>query len=206
MANEPKRGTGKVLLHSCCAPCTIYPQRTLRDAGWDVIGYFYNPNIHPFTEFEARLTAVRDYYQEIDVPLVVDASYDVEGFLRRVLSASGVRCNECYRMRLGETARRAREIGADSFTSTLFYSKYQDHEVLSEIAGEVAKDVGVDFLYIDFRTGWEEGQRISREAGIYRQKYCGCIISEAERYQKKITRLKEFYAKETQDQKISMLK
>ena len=204
MVDKPKRGIGKVLLHSCCAPCTIYPQRTLASAGWDVVGYFYNPNIHPFTEFEARLFAVRDYYQEIGLPLVIDASYDVEGFLRRVLSASGVRCNECYRMRLGETAKRAREIGADSFTSTLFYSKYQDHEVLSEIAGEVADDVGVDFLYVDFRTGWDEGQRISREAGIYRQKYCGCIISEAERYQKKITRLKEFYEKDTQDRKTSV--
>ena len=206
MINEPKIGVGKVLLHSCCAPCTIYPQKVLRDAGWDIIGYFYNPNIHPFTEFEKRLTAVRDYYQEIDLPLIIDASYDVEAFLRRVLSAGDVRCNECYRMRLNATAVRAKKIGAGSFTSTLFYSRYQDHEVLNKIAGEVSDAVGIDFLYIDFRTGWEEGQRVSRETGIYRQKYCGCIISEQERYKKKISRLKEFYEGEPQDQKISIEK
>lgn len=202
MDKESKRGTGRVLIHSCCAPCTIYPQKMLKDAGWDVTGYFYNPNIHPFTEFERRLSAVRDYYQKIDLPLIIDASYDVEAFLRRVLPVGDVRCNECYRMRLGEAAVRAKEIGADRFTSTLFYSRYQDHEVLNEIAGEVSDAVGIDFLYVDFRPGWDEGQRISRETGIYRQKYCGCIISEEERYKKKMSKLKGFYEKESQDQKI----
>jgi predicted adenine nucleotide alpha hydrolase (AANH) superfamily ATPase len=189
MDEDTKRASKEILLHSCCAPCTIYPERWLSQSGWEITGYFYNPNIHPFTEFEKRLSAVRDFYHETGHPLIVDAEYDVESFMRRVFASNGKRCAECYRIRLLRTAEKAKEVGAAAFTSTLFYSAYQDHELARHIAREAAETFEIDFFYEDFRPGWDEGQKVSRESGMYRQKYCGCIISEQERYKKKIEKL-----------------
>ncbi len=183
----------KILLHSCCAPCTIYPLKRLEEAGFTVVGFFYNPNIHPITEFERRLNAVIEYYREIDVRLIVNASYDVSDFLKRTFCANVDRCGTCYRIRLSNAFGVAKEEGAgiDAVTSTLFFSKYQDHEVLLQIAKDESVKSGVSFHYEDYRTGWEEGRKLCRESGMYSQKYCGCIISEEERYQKKIETLKE---------------
>lgn len=183
----------KVLIHSCCAPCTIYPLRRLQEEGIEVVGFFYNPNIHPFTEFERRLNAVEEYYREVDAPLVVDASYDVSAFLEKTFCNDVNRCEACYRIRLSRAFGAAREKGieADAVTSTLLFSKYQDHDVLVKIANEESSKSGVPFYYEDYREGWEEGRRLCRESGIYSQKYCGCIISEGERYSKRIKALKE---------------
>jgi predicted adenine nucleotide alpha hydrolase (AANH) superfamily ATPase len=185
-------GVKRILLHSCCAPCTFYPLRRLKEGGMEVVGFFYNPNIHPFTEFEKRLNAVVEYYGEVGVPLVVNAEYDVTNFLKKTLFADVDRCEACYRMRLAEAFKEAGKEGAkvDAVTSTLLFSKYQDHEVLMRIAGEESARSGVPFHYEDYREGWNEGRRLCRESGIYSQKYCGCIISEQERYGKRIKALK----------------
>jgi predicted adenine nucleotide alpha hydrolase (AANH) superfamily ATPase len=158
----------------------------------EVVGFFYNPNIHPFTEFEKRLNAVVEYYSEVEVPLIVNAAYDVTDFLKRTLCADVNRCEACYRIRLSKAFEAAREwdVEVDAVTSTLLFSKYQDHEVLIRIAEEESKSSGVPFHYEDYREGWEEGRRLCRESGIYSQKYCGCIISEGERYGKRIKALK----------------
>jgi epoxyqueuosine reductase len=186
--------TGKntrVLLHSCCAPCTIYPFDRLQSEGFAVTGFFYNPNIHPFSEFEKRLQAVSDFYQTAQRRLIIDASYDVSAFIKAAFGSGKGRCEACWRMRLKGLAEKGREMGVNCVTTTLLFSIYQDHDAVAGIGREESKDAGVEFYYEDFRVGWHEGQRRARQLSIYRQKYCGCIFSEEERYKKKIAALME---------------
>jgi predicted adenine nucleotide alpha hydrolase (AANH) superfamily ATPase len=172
----------RVLLHVCCAPCLIYPLKVLRGEGSLVDGFFYNPNIHPYTEFKKRMDAVDEYAKKEGMKVASEVGYDMEAFLRGVVERDGERHAFCYEMRLRKTAQAAKDSGYDAFTSTLLYSKYQDHGLIVQVANVVASDIDIPFLYRDFRDGWREGQELSREMGIYRQKYCGCIYSEKERY------------------------
>ena len=181
----------RVLLHSCCAPCTIYPFDRLQSEGFVITGYFYNPNIHPFSEFEKRLQAVFDFYQAAQRRLIIDASYDVSAFIKKAFGSRTGRCEACWRLRLKGLAETGKETGVDAVTTTLLYSIYQNHDSVAGIGREECEDAGVEFLYEDFRVGWHEGQRRARELSIYRQKYCGCIFSEEERYKKKIAALME---------------
>ncbi|MGA2191937.1 MAG: epoxyqueuosine reductase QueH [Nitrospirota bacterium] len=174
----------KLLLHICCAPCLVFPLKALRDEGIFPDGYFYNPNIHPYTEFRVRLAALEDYAKTQHLTLASEVGYDVEEFLRRVVMSDGDRCAICYEMRLRKAAQTAKDSGYDAFTTTLLFSKYQKHELLVQIADVISRDVKIKFLYRDFRRGWEEGQKISHELKMYHQKYCGCIYSEKERYLK----------------------
>jgi hypothetical protein len=189
MTSPPHQKAPRILLHSCCAPCTIYPLDRLRSEGIVVTGFFRNPNIHPFSEFEKRLLAVSDYYLAEGHELIVDAAYDVSAFIEAVFRWGVRRCETCWRIRLRAAAEKAAEIGADAVTTTLLYSIYQDHDAVAGIGREEARDAGVGFHYEDFRVGWSEGQRRARAFSIYRQKYCGCIFSEEERYRKKIAAL-----------------
>jgi predicted adenine nucleotide alpha hydrolase (AANH) superfamily ATPase len=191
MPREERTKGSRILLHSCCAPCTIYPAARLSAAGIDITGFFYNPNVHPFAEFELRLGAVSDYYRVMGIGLVVDPSYDVEEFLRAVFATKGRRCETCWRMRLRAAFLKGKEVGADAVTTTLLFSIYQDHDAVRGIAREESDDSGVDFYYEDFRVGWQEGRRRAAELGIYRQKYCGCILSEEDRYRKRIDALRQ---------------
>ncbi len=191
MAFDETSKSSRILLHSCCAPCTLYPMARLMSQGFAVTGFFFNPNIHPFSEFEKRLAAVSEYYRVTKVGLIVDPSYNVGDFLREVFASTTRRCETCWRMRLKAAFVKGKEIGVDAVTTTLFYSIYQDHDTLRGIAREESADSGVDVYYEDFRTGWHEGQRRARAMGVYRQKYCGCIFSEEERYKKKIEALVE---------------
>jgi hypothetical protein len=172
----------KVLLHICCAPCTIYPLKVLRGEGHEVTGFFYNPNIHPSTEFHRRQEALAAYGRVALLPLIMDSSYDFEAFIEAVLPLGADRCPVCYRMRLDRTFRRAVEEGADAVCATLLYSRYQRHEAIAAIAEELSAKYAVPFLYRDFRKGWKEGQEGARRLNIYRQSYCGCIFSEHERF------------------------
>jgi epoxyqueuosine reductase len=172
----------KVLLHTCCAPCTIYPLKVLKGGGHEVTGFFYNPNIHPYTEFQRRLDTLSTFMAVGLTPLLVDDSYDLEEFLRVALPLGKDRCLACYRMRLERTFKKAVEIGSDAVTTTLLYSKYQRHEAIAAVAEELSARYGMAFLYEDFREGWKEGISESRRLGLYRQNYCGCIFSEHERF------------------------
>lgn len=183
----------KILLHLCCGPCSIYPIKYLRGLvaeleadlkGHEVVGYFYNPNIHPYKEFKHRLATAREYTEKIGFPLLVDKSYPLEEFIQAQLSDPQGRCHTCYSWRLKETARLAKEQGFDAFTTTLLVSPYQKHELIREIGQEVEQETGVPFHYVDFRSGWDEGVTESKELELYRQPYCGCIFSEKERYYK----------------------
>lgn len=174
----------KVLLHTCCAPCAIVPVRALRAEGADLTGFFYRHNIHPFMECRRRQETLEAYAADIDLPVVFQEGYDLEGFLQKLVFHEKDRCLICYRERLQATARQAKETGSDAFSSTLLYSRYQNHAALREIGESVGRTLGVPFAYRDFRPGWREGIDESRRLGLYRQPYCGCIYSEKERYVK----------------------
>ncbi len=172
----------KLLLHICCGPCSIYPVKILRRRGYELTGHWYNPNIHPYREYRKRLTTLEEYAEKIELPLFVHRDYEVKDFLRKVVFREQSRCVECYRMRLEATAKKAAQEGFAAFSSTLFYSKYQNHDLLRSVGEKAAEKYGVSFLYEDFSVGWEEGITESIEEGMYRQTWCGCIYSEQERY------------------------
>lgn len=176
----------RVLLHACCGPCTIYPLTVLRDEGAVVTGYFSNPNIHPFQEFKRRLVTLQEYAQEIKLPLIVDERYGLTDFVRKVAFYEHKRCALCYDMRLEQTASLAKKEGYDAFTTTLLYSKYQNHSQLISVGERLSAQYGVLFYYRDFREGWQYGIDISKKNEMYRQPYCGCIYSEQERYDKSL--------------------
>jgi len=172
----------RVLLHTCCGPCALYPLATLRGEGMDVSGFFYNHNIHPYQEYARRRDAAQQMADLEGMPLVIRDEYRLEEFLAAVAAEPDKRCGYCYASRLEAVAAAASEAGFDAFTSSLFYSRYQNHELMRHKAEEAARQHGVSFLYRDFRPGWQEGIRRSKELGLYRQQYCGCIYSEKERY------------------------
>ncbi len=176
----------KLLLHVCCAPCSTYTLGKLREQNIDVSGYFYNPNIHPYREFRKRLATLREFAAVQDFPLEIVSEYGLTEYLRKVVFHEKQRCMICYDMRLEKTALQALKSGADAFSSTLLYSKYQNHETITKIGKQVADKYGVEFYYDDFREGWQEGIDKAIEMDLYRQPYCGCIYSEQERYDKKL--------------------
>jgi len=174
----------KTLLHICCAPCANQCVDVLRTDGYEVSGFWYNPNIYSFTEYRARRDCLRQYAQSIELPLIEKNDYALRPFIREVAEDIAHRCGKCYEMRLFEAARQAKEGGFDSFTSSLFISPYQNHELMRETAERAAAQYGVEFLYRDFRPYFRAGQDKARELGFYMQKYCGCVFSEEERYLK----------------------
>jgi predicted adenine nucleotide alpha hydrolase (AANH) superfamily ATPase len=173
------------LLHICCAPCSITCIETLRREGIEPTGFWYNPNIHPFTEYRSRKTTLQAYAESIGMTLLVSDDYGLRAFVRAIYPDLEDRCETCYRLRMDETARRAAEEGFEAFTTTLLISPYQNHELLIATAEAAAKKHGVTFLYRDFRPTFREGQQKARELELYMQKYCGCVFSEEERYRKK---------------------
>lgn len=172
----------KVLLHICCANCAIEPVKALREQNHQVTGFFFNPNIHPYQEFQRRLDTVKDYAARVELEVRYCEDYLLEEFLAQVAPAPQLRCDYCYRSRLEAAARQAAERGYDSFTTSLLYSRYQQHEAIRTHGEALALKYGISFLYQDFRTGWSEGIRTSKAMGLYRQQYCGCIYSEKDRY------------------------
>jgi predicted adenine nucleotide alpha hydrolase (AANH) superfamily ATPase len=175
----------KILMHICCGPCTIYLLKELRTQGHEITGIFYNPNIHPYQEFQRRRETLKDYADKTFLNVIWQEGYPLEEFLLAVagLDKEG-RCAFCLRDRLTYTAQMAIKEKYDGFTTTLLYSKYQKHDLIREIAEDLSKKLGIFFFYQDFRAGWNEGVKISKELGMYRQPYCGCIYSEKERYYK----------------------
>lgn len=175
----------KLLLHICCAPCSIMCIETLRNEGIEPVGFWNNPNIHPYTEYRMRKNTLVDYAKSIGLELIVHGEYGLRPFVRAVAEDIDGRCAQCYRMRMEAAAEYAAQNGFTHFTSTLFVSPYQNHELLRKTAEEAAKKYGVSFLYRDFRPYFREGQDRARELGLYMQKYCGCVFSEEDRYKKR---------------------
>lgn len=175
----------RILLHICCAPCSIYPLKRFREEGIEVTGLFYNPNIHPGREYARRLETLIPWAGRNGVELLSTDECPFEDFLRAVVYREEDRCAVCYTLRLGETARIARERKCDGFSTTILYSRYQKHDLVREIGEDLSRKWDIPFYYEDFRKGWAEGVEASREMGMYRQPHCGCIFSERERYRKK---------------------
>lgn len=174
-----------ILLHICCGPCSIYPLQKLVESSHTVTGFFYNHNIHPYQEYQRRLTAVREFAADRRLEMIYRDEYNLGEFLAAVAQSPAERCTYCYNSRLDAAAQKAAELGFDAFTSSLLYSRYQNHESIRTAGEKAGEQHGVKFYYEDFRPGWQEGIKISKEMGLYRQQYCGCIYSEKERYMQK---------------------
>jgi len=172
----------KILFHICCAPCAIYPVAEMRAAGMDVTGFFDNHNIHPYQEYRRRLDAVVAYAEMNSLEVIYREEYRLEEFLAAVAAKPEERCRYCYASRLERTAAAAAAGGFEVFSSSLLYSRYQNHDSIRQLGEEAGRKFGVHFHYDDFRRGWQEGIRLSKLSGLYRQQYCGCVYSEKERY------------------------
>ena len=195
----------------CCGPCSCYPVKKLREEDFEPVGFFFNPNIHPYQEWKLRLKTARDFSEKVGMKFFCDNHYGLRDFLEKTSSVVGKifdadtfqnadgfhdRCKICYAWRLSETAKFAAENNFEIFTSTLFYSKHQNHLLMKKIAETFAKKFGVNFFYEDFRIGWQEGIDLSLQLELYRQNYCGCIFSEEERFSNDVRRERKKYFRE----------
>jgi predicted adenine nucleotide alpha hydrolase (AANH) superfamily ATPase len=166
----------------------IYPLERLKEKGFEVTGLFYNPNIHPLSEYKNRMQAVKDFSATVNI-LIEYPEYNPKEFFQAVnlREAHRVRCSICWSERLAKTAKAAKEKGFDCFSTTLLVSPYQNQEVLKKIGKDVSIETGIDFYYEDFRPGFKESHDKAHKMGIYCQKYCGCIYSEIEKHEKSKT-------------------
>lgn len=179
----------RLLLHACCAPCSSYTLEYLTKY-FDITLFFYNPNIAPEEEYDFRAAELSRFLSAHPacgrVKLSV-AAYDSAPFFAMAkgledVPEGGERCMKCYRLRLAETAKAAKEGGFDYFCTTLSISPYKNALALNTIGGELAEECGVKYLYSDFKKkgGYARSIELSKEYDLYRQDYCGCIYSKME--------------------------
>jgi len=180
----------KLLLHCCCAPCSVSCVSSLRAENIEPHLFWYNPNIHPYTEYKSRRDCLNEFAKSKNLSLTLVDEYGLREFLSEVYSQADSdsislhpqRCKKCYRIRLEKTASFAAQEGYSAFSTTLLISPYQDHEEIKRVGEEMAKQYRIEFLYRDFRPLFREGQSAARAENFYMQKYCGCVFSEEERY------------------------
>ena len=176
-------------MHICCGPCAIYCINALRSKEHIVEGFFYNPNIHPVSEYDKRKESTLSVSKELNLPVYFHREYKFEDFFRKItFHEQDERCQICWRLRLKHTVEFARRENYDAFTTTLLISPYQNQDKIKEIATGLARYYDIKFYYEDFRIGFRESHNLSKEMGLYHQKYCGCIYSERERH-KRLSRL-----------------
>ncbi|MCL2762450.1 MAG: epoxyqueuosine reductase QueH [Treponema sp.] len=177
----------KLLLHCCCAPCSIACIEHLAAEAIAPMLFWYNPNIHPFTEYQSRRDALRAFVSAKNLPLECIDEYGLLSFLEQIGNTTAFpdRCDVCYRMRLEQTAAFAAKHGFDAFSTTLLISPYQQHDTIRRLGEALAAQYGIAFVYRDFRPLFREGQNQARALGLYMQKYCGCMLSEREKGKEK---------------------
>ena len=176
----------KLLMHACCAPCSVYCVDTLRKENIEPTIYWYNPNIHPYMEYKARRDTLKKYAEIENLNVIFNDEYGLDDFCKEAVKDLNARCiNYCYPVRLRKTFEYAKQNGYDAVTTTLLYSIYQKHDYIKKLCEDLSKEYGIDFLYRDFRIGFWEGHDKAKELELYMQKYCGCIFSEEDRYLKK---------------------
>lgn len=168
----------RILLHTCCAPCMIYPLETLKEKGFKITGFFYNPNIYPLEEYRARKQAAEGFNQLAKIEIIYP-EYNPAEYSQEIVGKdqSPQRCFVCWSLRLKNTAGEAKEKGFDYFSTTLLVSPHQDHEVIKKIGESISREIGIKFYYADFRVGYRSAHQEAKAQGIYCQKYCGCIYS-----------------------------
>lgn len=182
--------TPKVLLHSCCAPCSSAVISYLTKY-FDLTIYYYNPNIEPYEEYlkrkEEEIRFIKEF-PNINKLDIIDCDYDNALFkdMTKGLEDTpegGVRCHKCYYMRLLKTANKAKDLGYDYFATTLTVSPYKNSQVLNKIGKVIEDQVGIKYLYSDFKknNGYKKSIELSKEYDLYRQNYCGCIFSKQEK-------------------------
>ena len=178
--------TPRLLLHSCCAPCSSYVLEYLTNY-FDTTVLYYNPNITPAEEYAKRVDELKRLLSEAPYPnavRLVEGRYDSREFFAIAkgledLPEGGERCFKCYTLRLEETARAAAEGGYEYFTTTLSVSPYKNAANLNAIGRELSEKYGVKYLYSDFKkkNGYRRSIELSAQYGLYRQNYCGCVYS-----------------------------
>lgn len=172
----------KLLLHSCCAPCSSACIEKVKEY-FDLTVYFYNPNMDTEKEYLTRLAEQERLCAEWEIPLIKE-EYQSDGFYAAVAGfedqpEGGARCARCFNLRLEKTAIKAKELGFDYFTTTLTVSPLKNATLLNDIGQKAAQKVGVKFLPTDFkkRGGYQRSIELSKEYELYRQNYCGCVYS-----------------------------
>ena len=178
--------TPKLLLHVCCAPCSSYCLEYLSEY-FDITVYYFNPNISIKEEYEYRLSEEKRFISLKEFKNAVkltDSEYSPEDFFAAVKGLEnepegGLRCRECFKLRLEASAKKAKEQGFDYFTTTLTISPLKNAALLNEIGAQMGERYGVNWLYSDFkkREGYKRSIELSREYDLYRQDYCGCVFS-----------------------------
>lgn len=194
---EQNTASGRVpslLLHSCCAPCSSYVLEYLSEY-FAITVLYYNPNIYPPEEYAKRVKEQASFIERFPAkhPIgFLEGAFDAQRFYDTVKGyedcrEGGERCFLCYELRLREAAEQARQLGADYFTTTLSISPLKNAEKLNEIGGRLAEEYGVEYLYSDFKkkNGYKRSTELSREYGMYRQDYCGCVFSKKQREEEK---------------------
>ena len=174
----------KVLFHVCCAPCLEYPSKILKEEEIDFDAFFYNPNIHPYWEYQRRREAIEEFTEDKNIKLILSSP---KNNLLKQQSVSNEkiwkekndlnRCEFCYSTRLDKTAQSAKEHGYEYYSTTLLLSIYQNHDMIKKIGNEIANKYSIKFYDRDFRIGFRESQNMARKDNLYRQKHCGCISS-----------------------------
>lgn len=180
----------RILLHICCGPCSIMPAQRLLAEGYEITGFFFNPNIQPLSEYLKRHEGAEQCSRRLGIDIFFNEGWNLSKWLECAPKETPARCEWCIGMRLEHTARHAVAAAYKGFSTSLLYSRYQPHDYIREKGEALAADYGIEFVYRDFRDYWQEGIDISREWKIYRQAWCGCIFSEAERFAKKLARLR----------------
>lgn len=184
----------KLFLHACCGPCSSYCLEYL-NSYFDIIFYYFNPNITPESEYRYRLSELKRLTEEMPHENKIEffpAEYDPKEFYRLVKGHEndperGERCQICMHYRLEKTAIAAKSYGADYFTTTLSISPYKDSQFLNEAGAEISQKYGVPYLFSDFKkkNGYKRSIVLSREYNLYRQDFCGCVFSKMESERKK---------------------
>lgn len=174
----------KVLLHMCCGPCSTYPVELFNQKGIEFEVFFYNPNIHPIEEYEKRkenafkLSEIKSF----KINYLHEFS---QNEWENYTGSDESRCRMCYAVRLEKSAMYARDNGFDFFTTSLLVSPYQQHDLIKELGEKFAKKYDINFYYEDIRPNFREGQQIAKDLELYRQKFCGCIVSYNEAQERK---------------------
>lgn len=179
----------KLLIHSCCGPCSSYVLFYLNKY-FDITIYYYNPNIDTKNEFNKRLLEQKRLIKEMfnDEIKVIEGSYEPKIYYSKIKGhekdkEGEERCHICYKLRLEETAKYAKENGFDFFTTTLSVSPYKNAKVLNLLGEKLEKEYNIKYLYADFKKkdGYKKSVMYSKEYNLYRQDYCGCVYSKINR-------------------------